>query len=87
MKRKGICIRCGACCNIFNFPPTFRRNPEIAVDEDGWCILLNRQTMLCTIYPRPGEADKRPRICRMFPRGSFEIDMLPQCTYYFEEAE
>ena len=34
--------------------------------DDGWCSALDRQTMLCTIYPN------RPWICREFEMGSYE---------------
>ena len=32
--------------------------------DDGWCVALDRDTMLCTIYPR------RPGVCRDYPAGS-----------------
>ena len=31
--------------------------------EDGWCVALNRDTMLCTIYER------RPDVCRDYDMG------------------
>ena len=31
--------------------------------EDGWCVALNRDTMLCTIYER------RPDVCREYEMG------------------
>lgn len=31
--------------------------------DDGWCAALDRNTLLCTIYPR------RPMICREFEMG------------------
>ena len=34
--------------------------------EDGWCAALNRDTLLCSIYP------VRPLICREFAMGSDE---------------
>ncbi len=34
--------------------------------DDGWCIALDRATMLCTIY------DRRPLICREFKMGGSE---------------
>lgn len=35
-------------------------------EEDGWCVALNRKTMLCTIY------DKRPFICRDYQLGDYD---------------
>ncbi len=32
--------------------------------EDGWCVALDRRTMLCRIYER------RPTVCRDFQVGS-----------------
>lgn len=32
--------------------------------EDGWCIALDRETMLCRIY------DLRPSVCRNFEVGA-----------------
>ena len=34
--------------------------------DDGWCVALNRQSMLCTIYER------RPAVCRDYPVGDSE---------------
>ena len=34
--------------------------------DDGWCAALDRQTLLCTIYPR------RPLVCRELKTGSPE---------------
>lgn len=34
--------------------------------EDGWCVALDRQTMLCTIY------EKRPFICREYQAGDYD---------------
>lgn len=34
--------------------------------EDGWCIALNRKTMMCTIY------ENRPWICGEFEMGGDE---------------
>lgn len=32
--------------------------------DDGWCIALDRETMLCRIYER------RPAVCRAFEVGA-----------------
>jgi Fe-S-cluster containining protein len=34
--------------------------------DDGWCIALDRETMLCTIYER------RPTVCRDYAVGSYD---------------
>ena len=34
--------------------------------DDGWCVALDRKTMLCTIYER------RPTICRDFQEGDYD---------------
>ena len=31
--------------------------------DDGWCVALDRQSFLCTIYPR------RPDVCREYQAG------------------
>lgn len=34
--------------------------------EDGWCVALNRETMLCTIY------EQRPFLCREYEVGDYD---------------
>lgn len=34
--------------------------------DDGWCIALDRKTMLCTIYAQ------RPVVCREYEAGDIE---------------
>lgn len=34
--------------------------------EDGWCVALDRRTMLCTIY------EQRPFICREYQAGDYD---------------
>ncbi|MDP3538528.1 MAG: YkgJ family cysteine cluster protein [Azonexus sp.] len=34
--------------------------------EDGWCIALDRQTMLCSIY------EQRPFVCREYQEGDYD---------------
>lgn len=34
--------------------------------DDGWCIALDRKTMLCTIY------EQRPQVCRDYEMGGSE---------------
>jgi Fe-S-cluster containining protein len=34
--------------------------------EDGWCVALDRQSMLCTIY------EQRPFICREYQAGDYD---------------
>lgn len=71
------CATCLACCcrlevMLIDDPDVPER--FIAVDDwggrtmarldDGWCAALNRDTLLCSIYP------VRPLICREFATGS-----------------
>jgi len=72
----GTCQAC--CCRLEVMLITETGVPErfVAEDEwggrtmarldDGWCAALNRDTLLCSIYPL------RPLICREFATGSAE---------------
>ncbi len=73
------CDNCEACCchlevllvSDIGVPDHF-----IAIDkwggmtlarlDDGWCIALNRDTLMCKIY------ENRPLVCREFEMGSTE---------------
>jgi Fe-S-cluster containining protein len=35
-------------------------------EDDGWCVALDRKTMLCSIY------DMRPLICREYQVGDYD---------------
>ena len=73
------CLNCKACCcrldaMLFNDPEV----PEEFIEknaldewsmlrlEDGWCVALDRKTMMCTIY------EIRPWLCREFEEGGSE---------------
>ncbi|NSL55478.1 YkgJ family cysteine cluster protein [Uliginosibacterium sp. IMCC34675] len=50
--------------------------------EDGWCVALNRDTLLCTIYER------RPDVCREYEMGGLacreeraHLDALPRTEH------
>ena len=73
------CATCRAnCCRLEVMLITDTGVPEKYVEmdrwggmtmarlDDGWCIAVDRDTMLCKIY------DKRPLICREFKLGGFE---------------
>ena len=73
------CTRCDACCcrlevlliTDTGVPPHLieldRWGGEVMTRlDDGWCIALDRNTMMCTIY------DRRPLVCREFEMGSYE---------------
>ena len=73
------CTNCrAACCRLeamlFNdtkVPKKFiaintRGDKSMARLEDGWCVALDRKTMMCTIY------ENRPWICREFEMGESE---------------
>lgn len=79
--RAGFCLQCGKCCNVNHFifeNSTMVSNPHISFDEDGWCIHIDEDHKLCTIY------DDRPDICRQFPKSWEELNrLLYKCGYYF----
>ena len=69
IKETWLCVEnCGACCNL-----TPEDRPDLEkylttgdlqiylkmVQEDGWCIHLNKKTRKCSIY------EDRPRFCRV----------------------
>ena len=69
--RQWRCVaNCGACCNL---TPEDRPGLEAyltpeelehyfsLLEEDGWCINLDRHTRKCKIY------EERPRFCRVQP--------------------
>jgi len=81
MARLPPCVGCGACCCVYavdvdDEEPIPKRLTHYFPRRDGWremrmengrCIALRGQVgkgAWCSIY------DKRPRICRNFPRGS-----------------
>jgi len=83
-KREGHCTGCGHCCNIKAYPGRpFVINNEVSFGADGYCVLMDKKTMLCTIYPKAGEKDKRPAMCREFPYGPRDLAIFPECSYRF----
>ncbi len=73
------CSTCAACCcqlEVILLTDTGVPERYIDTDEwggdvmarldDGWCIALDRDTMLCGIY------ENRPWVCREFEMGSHE---------------
>lgn len=70
------CSDCEACCcrlEVLLLSDTGVPERFIEIDrwggmtmhrlDDGWCIALDRDTMMCTIY------DKRPLVCREYKMG------------------
>jgi len=70
------CARCDACCCRLevllmgddDVPARLTAEDEWGGTvmrrlDDGWCVALDRNTMLCTIYGR------RPDVCREFAMG------------------
>jgi Fe-S-cluster containining protein len=70
------CTRCDACCCRLevmlmgddDVPARLTAEDEWGGTvmrrlDDGWCVALDRNTMLCTIYER------RPDVCREFAMG------------------
>ncbi len=37
--------------------------------DDGWCVALDRETKMCTIY------ENRPWVCREFEMASYECEV------------
>ena len=73
------CANCAACCcqlEVILLSDTGVPKRYIDIDEwggevmlrldDGWCVALDRDSMLCTIY------ENRPRVCREFEMASPE---------------
>ncbi len=73
------CTSCAArCCRLKVMLLTDTGVPErfieyddwggetMAQGDDGWCLAVDRNTMLCTIY------ENRPLICREFEMGADE---------------
>ena len=76
------CTRCDACCcrlEVLLISETGVPHHLIELDrwggevmirlDDGWCVALDRNTMMCTIY------DRRPLVCREFKMGSYECQV------------
>jgi uncharacterized protein len=72
------CATCKACCCQLevilmgedNVPSRFTAEDQWGGSvmrrlDDGWCVALDRNTMLCTIYQR------RPGVCRDFEVGDY----------------
>ena len=75
------CSTCKALCCRFEVPliddadeavpqefveQPFGSYPIMKKGDDGWCICLDRKTMLCTIYPI------RPFLCRDYQVGDYD---------------
>lgn len=73
------CANCAACCcqlEVILLSDTGVPKRYIDIDEwggevmlrldDGWCVALDRDSMLCTIY------ENRPWVCREFEMASPE---------------
>lgn len=73
------CANCQACCcrlEVMLITDTGVPEHYIDIDawggqimarlDDGWCVALDRKTLLCTIY------ENRPLICREFAMGESE---------------
>ncbi|MCM2680284.1 YkgJ family cysteine cluster protein [Echinimonas agarilytica] len=73
------CSNCEACCcrlEVIILTDTGVPQHYIEIDEwggevmaqseDGWCVALDRDTLMCTIY------ENRPLNCRVFEMGSYE---------------
>lgn len=73
------CSACRACCcrlEVMLLTDTGVPAEYISTDEhgsetmarldDGFCVALNRDTNMCSIY------ENRPWVCRIFETGSFE---------------
>ena len=44
----------------------------MAQGDDGWCVALDRNTLMCTIY------EWRPQICRDFAMGGLDCQDIRQ---------
>ncbi len=54
-----------------NFDEMYFSNfATMAKSSDGYCPLLDRETMLCSIYPKPRGTDIRPKACQEFEAGN-----------------
>ena len=73
------CSNCEACCcrlEVMVLSDTGVPKQYITQDawggevmmraDDGWCIALDRNTLMCSIY------EQRPWVCRIFEMGSYE---------------
>ena len=73
------CANCEACCcrlEVMLITDTGVPDSYIETDQwggmrmvrldDGWCVALDRNTMMCTIYA------VRPKVCRDFEMGEHE---------------
>ncbi|MCL1068397.1 YkgJ family cysteine cluster protein [Shewanella olleyana] len=73
------CTGCKACCcklEVILISDTGVPEEYIGEDQwggevmkrldDGWCIAVDRETLMCTIY------ENRPWVCREFEMGSYE---------------
>lgn len=73
------CSNCkAACCKLevllitdTGVPERFIKHDQWGAEtmrrlDDGWCICVDRETLLCSIY------ENRPWVCREFEMGSYE---------------
>lgn len=76
------CANCQACCcrlqviiiSETGVPEQYIEESDWGGDvmhrlDDGWCVALDRETKMCTIY------ENRPWVCREFEMGSYECEI------------
>lgn len=77
-----ICSNCkAACCQLevlliteTGVPERFIKHDQWGGEtmqrlDDGWCVCVDRETLLCTIY------ENRPWVCREFEMSSYECSI------------
>lgn len=81
------CDSCAACCcrlEVLLLTDTGVPRRYVAIDPwgrevmarlgDGWCAALDRDTLLCRIYPQ------RPLLCREYATGGADCLLERGCT-------
>lgn len=95
--RRGSCKRCGRCCDKslsqpkywhHDMKPTDDPDVRIAIEKATGKPFMVRRVCVSLEHGEDGKAgcaiyDKRKEICRDFPRGPWDIKLLPGCGYYF----
>jgi len=68
LMRVGECNNCGICCNLYDFNlGIYRLCEKFDGTKEKHCMIWN----------------KRPKMCKEYPRGPMDIINKPECSYEF----
>ena len=89
-ERHGECLMCGACCHLPISQPWAWMQLERTADPGMRFKMLEHHSLLyqdtCSELQEDGRCGvytNRPQPCRDAPRNPMDIELLPDCGYWF----